>query len=268
VKPLVLTLKHEPGQRLDLAPLAPHLLEGKSVKDIAAIELQTTRETITVGDIFKIRSGSAESIRFEGGSARLDNIGMDMKAGEIAVEGDCGKSLGRNMSAGNLVAMGDCGPFAGSAMSGGRLEIAGDAGGFLGAPLEGEMEGMTGGLLIVRGRAGERAGDRLRRGTVVIEGSAGDYPGSRMIAGTLIVLGECGSLPGYLMRRGTIVLANPPELAPTFVDCGAHDLAFASVFSGLLRPESRAAARLLSRPLIRFAGDMAALGKGEIFFPA
>ncbi|MGH6830712.1 MAG: formylmethanofuran dehydrogenase subunit C, partial [Methylocella sp.] len=148
------------------------------------------------------------------------------------------------------------------------IEIAGDAEGFLGAPLEGEMEGMTGGLLVVRGDAGERAGDRLRRGTIVIEGSIGDYPGSRMIAGTLIVLGECGILPGYLMRRGTIVLANPPELAPTFVACGAHDLAFASVFSGLLRPESRAAARLLSRPLVRFAGDMAALGKGEIFFPA
>ena len=268
MKPLVLTLKQEPGQRLDLAPLAPHLLDGKSAKDIAAIELQTTRETITVGDIFKLRSGATQTIRFEGGSSRLDNIGMDMKAGEIVIEGDCGKSLGRNMSGGNLVAMGDCGPYAGSAMSGGRLEIAGDAGGFLGAPLEGEMEGMTGGLLIVRGNARERAGDRLRRGTIMIEGSAGDYPGSRMIAGTLIVLGECGSLPGYLMRRGTIVLANPPELGPAFVDCGVHDLAFASVFSGLLRPESRAAARLIGRPLTRFAGDMAALGKGEIFFPA
>ncbi|MGH6843514.1 MAG: formylmethanofuran dehydrogenase subunit C [Methylocella sp.] len=268
MKPLVLTLKQEPGQRLDLAPLVPHLLEGKLAKDIAAIELQTTRETITVGDIFKIRSGGTESIRFEGGSSRLDNIGQDLKAGEIVVEGDCGKSPGRSMSGGNLVVNGDSGPFAGSAMSGGRIEIAGDADGFLGAPLEGEMEGMTGGVLIVRGSAGERAGDRLRRGTIVIQGSAGDYPGSRMIAGTLIVLGECGKLPGYLMRRGTIVFANPPELAPTFVDCGAHDLAFASVFSGLLRPESSKAARLLSRPLIRFAGDMAALGKGEIFFPA
>jgi formylmethanofuran dehydrogenase subunit C len=268
VRPLIFILKQEPDQRLDLAPLVPHLLAGKSAKDIAAIELQTTRETTTVGDIFKLRSGDIESIRFEGGSVRLDNVGLGLKAGEIVIEGDCGKSLGRNMSGGNLVATGDCGPFAGSAMSGGRLEIAGDAEGFLGAPLEGEMEGMTGGLLIVRGSAGERAGDRLRRGTIVIEGSAGDFPGSRMIAGTLIVLGECGSLPGYLMRRGTIALANPPELGPTFVDCGAHELAFASVFSGLLRPESRAAARLFSRPLIRFVGDMAALGKGEIFFPA
>jgi formylmethanofuran dehydrogenase subunit C len=268
VKPLVFTLKQEPDQRLDLAPLVPHLLAGKSAKEIAEIELQTTREKVTAGDIFKIRSGGAESIRFEGGSERLDNVGQGLKSGEIVVEGDCGKSLGRSMSSGNLVAIGECGPFAGSAMSGGRLEIAGDTGAFLGAPLEGEMEGMTGGLLIVRGNAGERAGDRLRRGTIVIEGSAGDYPGSRMIAGTLIVLKDCGVVPGYLMRRGTIVLANPPELAPTFVDCGTHELAFAKVFSGLLRPESRAAARLLSRPLVRFAGDMAALGKGEIFFPA
>jgi formylmethanofuran dehydrogenase subunit C len=268
VKPLVLTLKQEPDQRLDLSPLVPHLLSGKSTKAIAAIELQTTREKLTVGDIFKLRSGEVESIRFEGGSSRLDNIGLELRRGEIAVEGDCGKSLGRGMSGGSIAAYGNCGPFAGSAMSGGRLEIAGDASGFLGAPLEGEMEGITGGLVILRGNAGERAGDRLRRGTIVIEGSAGDYPGSRMIAGTLIVLGSCGRLPGYLMRRGTIVLADPPELAPTFVDCGVNELAFTGVFSNLLRPESRAAARLLSRPLTRFAGDMAALGKGEIFLPA
>jgi formylmethanofuran dehydrogenase subunit C len=268
VKPLVLTLKQEPNQRLDLSPLVPDLLSGKSAKDIAGIELQTTKERVTAGDIFQIQSGRADSILIQGGSSRLDNIGMNMKAGEIAVEGDCGRSAGRGMSGGNLVVSGDCGPFAGSAMSGGRLEIKGNAGGFLGAPLEGEMEGMTGGLLIVRKDAGERAGDRLRRGTVIIEGSAGDYPGSRMIAGTLIVLGDCGRLPGYLMRRGTIVLAKPPELAPTFVSCGAHELAFASLFSGLLRAESRGAAKVLGHELMRFAGDMAALGKGEIFFPA
>jgi len=201
VKPLVLALKQEPDQRLDLSPLVPHLLDGKSAKEIAEIELQTTREKITAGDIFKIRSGGAGSIRFEGGSLRLDNVGQGLKSGEIIVEGDCGKSPGRKMSGGNLVVAGDCGPFAGSAMSGGRLEIGGDAGDFLTAPLEGEMEGMTGGLLIVRGNAGERAGDRLRRGTIVIEGAAGDFPGSRMIAGTLIVLKDCGTLPGYLMRR-------------------------------------------------------------------
>ncbi|MBO0733272.1 MAG: formylmethanofuran dehydrogenase subunit C [Methylocapsa sp.] len=267
MKPLILTLKQEPEQRLDLSPLVPHLLAAKTAKEIAAIELQTTRVKVSAGDIFKLQAGNAESIRFEGGSSRFDNIGLELKAGEIVIEGDCGKALGRGMSGGDIVAYGDCGPYAGSVMSGGRLEIAGDAGSFLGAPLEGEMEGMTGGLLIVRGSAGERAGDRLRRGTILVEDSAGDYPGSRMIAGTLIVLGNCGSLPGYLMRRGTILLAEPPDLGPTFVDCGVHELAFASAFANLLRPESRAAARVLSQPLARFAGDMAALGKGEIFFP-
>jgi formylmethanofuran dehydrogenase subunit C len=65
-----------------------------------------------------------------------------------------------------------------------------------------------------------------------------------------------------------MVLANPPELAPTFIDCGVHELAFARLFAGFLRSESRAAARLLGRELMRFAGDMAVLGKGEIFLPA
>ncbi|QBR70048.1 formylmethanofuran dehydrogenase subunit C [Beijerinckiaceae bacterium] len=268
MKPLVLTLKQEPDQRLDLGQLTPNQIEGKSVNEIAEIELQTTREKLTVGDIFKIRAGSAQSIRFEGGSLRLDNVGHEMKSGEILVEGDCGKNTGRNMSGGTVTVVGDCGPFAGSCMSGGKLEIGNNAGDFLGGPLDGEMEGMSGGLLIVRGSVGKRAGDRLRRGTIVVERSAGDYPGSRMIAGTLIVLGNCGQMPGYLMRRGTIALARPPELAPTFTDCGTHKLAFAGVFAGLLRPESPGAARLFARPLYRFAGDMAALGKGEIFFPA
>jgi formylmethanofuran dehydrogenase subunit C len=268
VKPLVLALIKEPDQRLDLSPLVPHLLEGKSDAAIASIELQTTREKRTVGDIFKIESGSAQNLRFEGGSTRLDNIGENLKSGEIIVEGDCGKAVGRHMSGGNLLVTGKAGPFAGSGLSGGMLEIKGDAGDFLGGPLEGEMEGVTGGLIIVRGSAGQRAGDRLRRGTIVIEGSAGDYSGSRMIAGTLIVLGACGALPGYLMRRGTIVLAHPAALAPTFVDCGVHQLTFASLFSRLLAPQSSAAAKLLASPLNRFAGDMAALGKGEVFYPA
>lgn len=269
MKPLVLTLDKEPDQRLDLSPLVPHLIAGKSAAEIALIELQTTREKRTVGDIFKIAAGGgAQTLRFEGGSTRLDNIGENLTSGEIIVEGDCGKSVGRHMSGGNLVVTGNAGAFAGSGLSGGKLEIKGDAGDFLGGPLEGEMEGVSGGLLIVRGSAGQRAGDRLRRGTIVIEGSAGDYLGSRMIAGTLIVLGACGVLPGYLMRRGTMILAHSAALAPTFVDCGVHQLAFASLFSRLLEPHSSAAAKLLARPLNRYAGDMAALGKGEIFYPA
>jgi formylmethanofuran dehydrogenase subunit C len=269
VTSLVLALKQEPDQRLDLAPLVPHRLEGKSEKEIAAIEIQTTKLKIRVGDIFDVKPGSAQSIRFDGGSARLDNIGQDSRSGEIFVDGPCGLGLGRGMSAGAITIRGDSGPFAGSAMSGGTLEIAGNAGDFLAAPRDGEMEGMTGGLLLVRGDVGIRAGDRLRRGTIVIEGKAGDHPGSRMIAGTLIVVGEVGALPGYLMRRGTIVLGSRTELAPTFVTCGQNGFgSYAALFSRLLRSTSETAADAFSRPLERFAGDMAALGKGEVLLPA
>jgi formylmethanofuran dehydrogenase subunit C len=268
VTPLAFTLKQEPDQRLDLSPLTPQGLEGKSEADIAAIELQTTREKIRAGDIFSIRPGSAREIRFEGGSTRLDNIGQGLSDGSIFVDGSCGFCVGRGMSAGTIIVSGDSGPFAGSAMSGGRLEIKGNTGDFLAAPLDGEMEGMTGGMLIIRGAAGQRAGDRLRRGTILIEGACGDYPGSRMIAGTLILLGETGIMPGYLMRRGTIVIGSRIALAPTFVTCGTNGLGFTGLFSRLLKPESEAAAALFARPLERFAGDMAALGKGEILLPA
>lgn len=268
MKPLIFALKAKPAQRLDLSPLLPHLLAGKSVDEIAAIDLATTREKITVGDVFTLRAGAATEIRFVGGSERFDKIGHGLQSGRISVDGDVGMDAGRAMSGGELVVSGHAGPFAGSGMSGGRIEITGDAGDFLGAPREGEMQGMSGGMLIVRGSAGLRPGDRLRRGTIVIEGNTGDCPGSRMIAGTLVVLGRCGAHPGYLMKRGTIALAKPPALGATFVDSGVFASSFPGLFSRFLQAESLGAGKLFKAPLRRFSGDMAALGKGEIFVPA
>lgn len=267
---LVLALRKEPGQRLDLSPLVPNLLVNRTEAEIAAIELQTTRETVRVGEVFALKAeGAFDALRFEGGSSRLDQIGAGMSGGEIVVEGDCGQSLGRGMSGGAIKVAGSAGPFAGSALSGGRIEIAGSAGDFLGAPLDGEMEGMSGGVLIVRGSAGARAGDRMRRGTIVVEGAVGDDAASRFIAGTLIALGGAGASPGYLMRRGTLVFGSASALGPTFVDCGAFRLSFMGLFANFLAPYSAPAARLLaSGRFNRFAGDTAALGKGEVFFPA
>ena len=268
MKALVLTLKASPAQRLDLSPLLPHLLAGKSVAEIAAIDVATTREKISVGDVFTIAAGDSDEIRFEGGSERFDRIGRGLLSGRIVVNGDVGMEAGRQMSGGALDVTGGTGPYAGSCMSGGHLEIGGDTGDFLGAPREGEMQGMSGGMLIVRGSAGERPGDRLRRGTIVIEGHTGHCPGSRMIAGTLVVLGRCGAHPGYLMKRGTIALAKPPVLGATFVDSGQSASSFPGVFARLLQAESRGAAKLFKGSLRRYSGDMAALGKGEIFVPA
>jgi len=267
MKPLHLSLKADPAQRLDLAALVPHKIAGLSLAEIGAINVATTREPVTLGDVFKIKGAASEEIIIEGGSERFDNLGQGLQGGVLHIDGDVGQNAGRKMSGGNLIVNGSTGPWAGTGMSGGRLEIFGDTGDYLSGPREGEIHGMTGGIIIVRGSAGERAGDRLRRGTIIIEGDAGDYPASRIVAGTLVVLGESGVNPGYLMRRGTVILAKPSPLTPTFIDCGHLNSTFLTLFSRLMKEESKAAAKLLSSPLRRMAGDMAVLGKGEILVP-
>jgi len=264
--PLVLTLRCRPDQRLDMSALVPQKLTGKTIREIARIELQTTRERVTLGDVFKIRKGSPATIRLDGGCDRLDKIAAGMTEGEIIVEGDVGQQAGRLMKGGRLLICGSAGPWAASGMSGGTIEIGRHAGERLAAPLGGETAGMRGGLVIVHGDAGERAGDRLRRGTIIVEGRAGPFAGSRMIAGTMILAQSVGPMPGTLMGRGTIVMADKRcELLPTFMDCGRQDLVFARVMAIALKPASAKAAALIRRPLRRLAGDMAALGKGEIW---
>ena len=152
---LTLELRTEPNQRLDLSPLVPHLIAGRSAAEIERIELQTTRWRVSVGDVFRLRMGEPERIRVDGSCDRLDRIGHAMTGGEIFVDGDVGTQVGRLMAAGSLMIAGNTGPWAASAMKGGHLEIRGATGAFLAAPLAGEMAGMRGGLVIVRGGAGE-----------------------------------------------------------------------------------------------------------------
>jgi formylmethanofuran dehydrogenase subunit C len=264
----VLSLRSEPDQRLDLSPLVPHRLAGKTVSYVEQIALQTTRRPVVVGDIFRVRMGDTQHVRVEGGCDRLDRAGHGMTDGEVVVEGNVGSEAGRSMSGGRLTVAGSAGPWAASGMKGGYLEIAGAVGDRLGGPLPGEIAGMRGGVVVVRRDAGDRAGDRMRRGTIIVGGKTGNYAGSRMIAGTLILCGATGTLPGYLMRRGTVVLGERcDDLSPTFMDCGIHELVATRLLAGFIRPYSKPAAAVLRGPLRRLAGDTAVLGKGEIFCP-
>ena len=266
---LTFTLRSEPDQRLDLSPLLPHKLAGLSQKEIAAIELHTTRQRVSVGDVFKILLGDASSLRFVGGSSRLDWLGHGMSTGSIEMRGDVGAQAGRLMSGGAIAIFGSAGPFAASGLAGGMLRIEGDAGDCLGAPGPGEMQGIAGGVVEVTGNVGERAGERMRRGLLIVGRDAGACAGARMIAGTLIICGKAGRHPGALMQRGTIILgAAPAEMLPGFVDCGPQDLVFTRLLERALAPVNTAAAALLRRPLRRLAGDMSQLGKGEILLPA
>jgi formylmethanofuran dehydrogenase subunit C len=268
VRPLVLSLRQRPDQRLDLSPLVPHLLAGQATFEIERTAVNTTRHRLAVGDVFRVRAGDSQNVRIEGACDRLDLVGHGMTGGEIIVDGDVGIQTGRLMSGGRLIVRGNSGPWAASGMTAGYLEIGGAAGDRLGGPLAGEIAGMRGGVVMVRGAVGDRAGDRMRRGTIIVDGKAGGHAGSRMLAGTLIVRGAAGPMPGYLMRRGTIVLGTAgTAMSPTFVDCGTHDLIAMRLLARFVQVYTKDVASILGGPLRRLAGDMAVLGKGEIFCP-
>lgn len=261
---LQFSLRETPPQRLDLSALIPERLADLEMAEILRLSVTTTRQPLCVGDVFTVHPGRADEVVIEGGSARFDEVGAGMTRGTLTVEGEVGARAGRGMQGGRLLVRGDAGVFAASGMRGGEIEIGGSVGAFLAAPRPGERLGMAGGLVVVRGNAGPRAGDRLRRGVIVIEGDTGDEPASRMLAGTLIVCGRAGARAGYLMRRGTLVAAQAAPL-PTFVPIGSADQVFRTLLARAVAAVSPAAAELLGKNLTRFGGDVATLGKGEMF---
>lgn len=262
---LTLTLRQEPEQRLDLSRLTPQKLATLAISDIEKIELAGGKNRVSVGDCFLVSGTDVDSVTFEGGSCRLDNIGAEMSGGSIRVVGDAGARLARRMTAGSIIVEGSVGPFAASQMLDGRVEVMGNAGDFTGGPIAGEMRGMCGGTLIVRGRAGDRLGDRMRRGMIVVLGGCGDYAGSRMIAGTIVIAGGSGNLPGYLMRRGSILLDRAPQsISPSFVENGPWFSAFASLLERHLIRDEIVDYPFLGDGPARFVGDNAVHGKGEL----
>ncbi|MGB8855895.1 MAG: formylmethanofuran dehydrogenase subunit C [Burkholderiales bacterium] len=264
---LTFTLKEIPRQRIDMSPLTPDKLAGKSRKEIEKIPLQSGRRKIPTTEIFRIKGDDAGSIIFADACSKLDHIGAAMTGGRIRIDGDAGAYLAFQISGGDIILNGDAGAFAASGMKKGLVEISGSAGDFLAAALPGDQRGMAGGTVIVRGNAGDRVGDHMRRGVVLIEGAVGDYCAARMTAGTIAVLGESGILPGFAMKRGTLLLRKMPQRIPTtFNDCGPHRFGFLPILTKSWEAYRGKWARLAnaSKPMQRFMGDLANNGKGEI----
>lgn len=264
---LCLTLREPPAQRIDMSPLAPDRLAGKTTAQVGAIELASGNRTIRADSLFEITGTFASDLEIRNACARLDRIGEGLTHGRIVVRGDAGAYVGAEMRDGLVEVHGNAGAYAAAGMRGGLLHVSGSVGDFPAAALPGERHGMQGGTVLVTGDAGDRAGDRMRRGTVLIQGSAGDCCASRMVAGTIVVLGGVGAAPGLGMNRGTLLLEHPPgELVPTFNDCGEQTQGFLTLLVRSWRtlpgrfatlPDARARVR-------RYVGDLAAGGRGEI----
>ncbi|AWB20490.1 formylmethanofuran dehydrogenase subunit C [Methylobacterium currus] len=261
-----LTLRAAPPERLDLAGITPAALAGLSEADAARLSVGTSRRGLTLGDCFAITLDGSDELRILGATDRLDRVGAGLAAGRIVVEGDVGQRLGAGMTGGSLTVSGSAGPFAGTAATGGTIRIAGDAAGSAGGAVHGAACGLDGATLVIGGAAGDRLGDRMRAGLIVAK-RAGAHVGARMIAGT-IVADEIGDHPGYGMRRGTLVTARHGALLPTFVETGRHDLVVLRLLAKSLEALAPEAAALLRGPQRRYSGDLATLGKGELFAPA
>jgi formylmethanofuran dehydrogenase subunit C len=263
---LTFTLKAELKQRVDVSPLTPDRLADKPAGEIGAELLQYGNRQVRADELFSIEGQDSDRLVFRG-SSKLDYVGRGMSRGEIRVEGDAGSYLGMQLKGGRIVVNGNVDAYAACEMKNGEILIRGNAGDFLGACLPGNKKGMAGGVVIVKGSAGDRVGDHLRRGAILIEGDAGSYLGSRMTAGTIAVLGKVGDHLGYAMNRGTVLLAQKPASLPsTFNDCGTHTLGFIPLllrgYQGLETRFSEMSDTL--KRVRRYAGDMCALGKGEI----
>ncbi|MGU3538332.1 formylmethanofuran dehydrogenase subunit C [Methylobacterium sp. A54F] len=262
----VLTLREAPPERLDFLNVNPVALAGLSEAEAARLPVGTSRRGVALGDCFAVSLDGSDTLTIEGGHERLDRVGAALSEGSVRVVGDVGQRLGAGMAGGRLTVTGSAGPFAGAGATGGLITVEGDAGDGAGGAVYGAKAGLDGATLIVRGRAGARCGDRMRRGLLLV-GRAGDLAGARMIAGTLAAL-EAGDHPGLGMRRGTLLLGRHGQMAPSFVETGTHDLVFLRLLARSLQGVSPEHAALATGALRRHSGDLATLGKGEIWAAA
>ena len=266
MKPLTLSVKHKPAQRVDMSPLVCQQLAGKKTVDIGKITLQCGKSLIRVDELFNLSGEDTTHIVIKNSYDKLDYIGKHLDGGSITVEGDVGAYLAMGMLSGEVSISGNTGIYPACEMRNGLLQINGNAGDFIGGALPGNRKGMQGGTVLVKGNVGDRAGDRMRRGTLLVEGDAGDYCGSRMIAGTIAVMGKTGQHIGYNMRRGTLLLWQQPEIPPTFNDCGLHSLAILPIlFASFKQLNSKFAesANAFGR-VRRYGGDLSEIARGEM----
>ncbi len=121
---LTLTLKRRPPERLDLSDVLPDRLAGLGLQEIRALPIGTTRTGVTIGDVFEVSGEPGDTLVFEGGSDRFDNVGRSLTSGSITVRGDVGAYCGRGMKGGRIAVDGSLtGPYAGTMMTAARSSL-------------------------------------------------------------------------------------------------------------------------------------------------
>jgi formylmethanofuran dehydrogenase subunit C len=266
---LTLRLKAPATERINLAGITPAKLAALSMQEIASLNVGIEKGGLMLGDAFDISGSAGDSLTIEGAGAALDFVGGGLDSGIVRVIGNVGTYAGRKMSGGKLEIRGNAGNYLASEATGGLIHVSGNAGDNLAGVIAGDRFGMQGGIAVIEGNIGARAGEKMRRGTVIVRGKTGDGSGTRMIGGTIWAEGGIGPAPGLMMRRGTLIGPSAEQLLPTFVDCGEHDLVILRVLARYLKTTLGDLAPKPTPLFVRkLAGDIAAIGRGEILLPA
>ena len=267
LKPLTFTRKLPVTKPIDLSILRPDALVGKEIKEIERLRLGNDRQSLAVGDIFKISGNNSAHIKIEDSVSAFERIGYGMTEGSIAVFGDAGAFTGALMRGGEIHISGSAGDFSASSMSGGLVRIEGSAGNYLGAGAPGSKFGMKDGCIVVNGDAGIRLGQRMRRGLIVAGGSVESGACAGMVAGTVIVLGKPNGQLGAHMRRGSILCTESPQFPPgTFFRQNLKSHGIVPLIERRLHASDihLNLAERLSQPKSRFVGDLNFGGMGEV----
>lgn len=253
---IVITPKRAFDVPIQAACINCDVLAGKTVKEITAMQITEGKETITMGDAFKItedKTVETPNITLNGDFSRVKRIGQGMKTGEIVFNGDAGMHTGEKLSGGKIIINGNSGGWTASEMKKGIIEIHGNSGDYTASPYRGTSTGMKGGLLTIDGNVGTDSACYMQGGTIKIKGSAGRFLGYHMVNGTIYVEKDCDVRAGACMTGGKIIINGQHEVMPSFtIDS--------------IKPKVKVdATQTAAGPYYVFLGDLAEHGTGKLF---
>lgn len=262
---ITFTLKESLTVPLEAEMLSPDHVATLDNAAIRAMPVYLGKRRLTVGDFFGVDGEASDHLQIRGDCAKVKWIGKAMTRGRIDVIGNAGMHLGSGMKRGAIEVTGNASDWLGAEMTGGSIRIRGNAGGQVGAAYRGSLGGMRDGLIVIDGGAGLEVGMRMKRGTIVIKGKVRDFAGLQMKGGTLVLLGGAEIRAGAQMIRGTILSATPIKLLPTFSYACRYQPSVLGVYTKFLRRIGVATPFETTGTWLRYSGDTAVPGKGEIF---
>lgn len=196
---------------LEAEVITPDAFAGKSAKEIGELLVWQGPKQYLLADFFNI-NGSSESnpedtsIVIDGNVSRVKNIGSQMSAGNVIINGSAGMHVGACMTGGQITVKGNVDSWAGMDMCGGTLHIEGDAKDHAGGTYRGKWHGMSGGKIIIEGSALSQLGGGMDDGQIIVNGNVENFCGIRQSGGLIVVGGNAISTVGAEMSGGTIVI--------------------------------------------------------------